>query len=514
MSKATVHRLTPEMSAGEINALLSQLKPGDQVLFAPGIYRQSIEINARGTAKKPITISAEETHSAIITGTDVVTGWQSDGDDWYVDINLSSIAPKPKYGVLAGRREQVFVDGQPLSQVLYRHELRSGSFFYDDKAKRLFIRPQVFTGEIRGGETEMDKGSIQGGGSKTIDRNAPEHSWPFLIRPFQPEQHGIEVTKRNKIFALTGNFQDADAGSAHIIVRGLVFRGSGDAPQQAMVHIGGIHQLIEDCIIEYGAARGFDFRCQKSTMRRCVTRMNGQLGFSGYGTDNLIEDCELSYNNTKHSSFVCFEQGGCKICRTHRFIMRNVRVIGNDGPGLWYDIDNTEALIERCWCEGNTGPGIMYEISSTATIRNNVCWKNGFQTHKDVTWDSYGNSVGAEEPIYGQGILIQMSRDNQVYNNTCVGNRRVGIELRHHPYQQAGNPGHATTRYKCERNTVFNNLLADNGWCNFDESIPPLNPTKSDEVNSNTYDYNLYHSPKALLQHGGDLNAYARWAKH
>lgn len=265
--------------------------------------------------------------------------------------------------------------------------------------------------------------------------------------------------------------------------------------------------------MEYGAARGFDFRCQNSVMRRCTARMNGQMGFAGYGRNNLIENCLLAYNNTRHSSFVCFEQGGCKIVRSHKFVMRGVRVIGNDGPGLWYDIDNTEALIEGCWCEGNTGPGIMYEISSTAVIRNNICWRNGFQAHKDVTWDSYHNSVGAEEPIYGQGILVQMSRDCQVYNNTCVGNRRVGIELRHHPYQQAGNAGHSTQRYKCERNAVFNNILADNGWCNFDESIPPLNPTKNDEVNGNTYDYNLYHSSKALLQHGGDLNAYARWGK-
>ncbi len=333
------------------------------------------------------------------------------------------------------------------------------------------------------------------------------------MRAFDPAAHRVEVTTRGRIFTLEGDHRQPDTGSAHVVLRGFVFRASGDAPQQAMVHIGGRGHLVEDCLFEHGAARGFDLRCVESVLRRCTARLNGQLGFGADGDDNLVEDCLLQHNNTKHSAFVCFEQGGCKICRSARFVVRRVRAIGNDGPGIWYDIDNTEALIEQCWCEGNTGPGIMYEISSGAVIRNNVCWKNGYQPRKDHTWDSRENSVGVDEPIYGQGILIQMSRDCAVYNNTCVGNRRVGIDIRHHPYQQAGNPGHSAERYKLARNRVFNNLLADNGWCNLDETVPPRNPAKSDEVVDNSYDHNLYHSSAALLQHGGDLLAYARWGK-
>jgi hypothetical protein len=513
MKKHAEYGITPEMDQADIDGIFHHLQAGDRVVFAPGVYRQSFSVASRGTAEQPIRIEAEVPGTVVISGADVVKDWTSDGADWRVAIDLSEIPPAAKYGLLDGRREQVFVDGQPLRQVLYRHDMRNGTFFYDDAARQLYIRPQVFCGEIRGGNETMDKGSIQGGGVTTVDRSDPAHSWPFLVQPFHPDSHLIEVTRRARIFALEGNEADASTGSAWVELSGLIFRSSGGMPQHAMVHIGGSNHVVESCVMEYGAARGFDFQCQHSVMRNCVARMNGQMGFSGYGNDNLIEDCLLQHNNTKHSSFVCFEQGGCKIVRSRRFVMRGVRVIGNDGPGLWYDIDNEEAVIERCWCEGNTGPGIMYEISSTAIIRNNVCWKNGFHLGKDVVWDSYHNSVGSEEPIYGQGILVQMSRDCLIYNNTCVGNRRVGIELRHHPYQQAGNEGHSPSRYKNERNKVFNNLLSDNGWCNFDESVPPRNPVKADEVANNEYDYNLYHSPRALLQHGGDLLAYARWGK-
>lgn len=508
-----VRRVVPTMEPVAIQAVLDDLGPGDRVTFAPGVYRGAFRVAARGTAAEPIIIEAEEPGRSVISGADVITGWQADGSDWFVDIDLSGIPPQAKYGELAGRCEQVFVDGQLLRQVLSRAQMGNGCYYYDDAAKRLYIRPQVFRGEVRGGENVIEKGEIAGGGVTTVDRADPAHSWPFLVEPFAPEAHCVEVTRRARIFSLEGNYDPSPDESAHVVLRGFVFRASGDAPQQAMVNIGGEGHRVEHCTFELGAARGFDVRARQTVVSFCVARLNGQLGFSGYGEDNLVEDCLLQHNNTKHSSFVCFEQGGCKIVRSHRFVMRRVRVIGNDGPGLWYDIDNFDALIEQCWCEGNSGPGIMYEISNTAVIRNNVCWKNGFLPQKDVTWDSMNSSVGAAEPIYGQGILVQMSRDCLVYNNTCVGNRRVGIEIRHHPYQQAGNPRHATERYKVERNEVFNNLLADNGWCNLDESMPPRNPVKTDEVADNAYDFNLYHTSAALLQHGGDLLAYARWGK-
>lgn len=505
--------VSASLSQGEVQELLNGAQPGDRFIFEPGTYRMSLVVNARGTADSPIILEANEPGTVTLTGADRIQGWQPEGENWVKEIDLTHLPASADHGILDGRREQIFIDGQPLRQVLHKDQLKGGCFCYDEAAGKLLMRPHVFAGEIRGGSLDVDKGAIQGGGTASVDREDPMHNWQFLLEAFNPEDHVVEVTTRSRIFSLAGDYRDPDEGSAHIVVRGFNFRASGDAPQKAMVHIGGRYQTVEDCRFEYGAARGFDMRCHDSVVRKSVSRLNGQLGFSGYGADNLVEDCLLQHNNTKHSTFVCFEQGGCKIVRARNFNMRRVKAVGNDGPGIWYDIDNEDILIEQCWCEGNTGPGIMYEISNTAVIRNNVCWRNGFMPRKDVTWNARFNSVGIEEPVYGQGILVQMSRNCQVVNNTCVGNQRVGIEIRHHPYQQAGNHRHATERYKAERNRAYNNLLADNGWCNFYETTPPLNPVKQDEVADNHYDYNLYHSSAALLQHEGDLLAYARWGK-
>ncbi len=501
--------------SASLQSLLDKAEPGARIVLAPGVYRESVVVRCSGTAEAPIVIEAESPGTVVITGAEVVTGWTETAPGsgtWTVACDLSHFPDGNRYGVLAGRCEQVFVDGVPLRQVLHHDQMLGGTFRYDAVERALFIRPQPFTGELRGGQQQIDAGAITGGGIKAIDRDAPENCWQFLTAPFNPDAHTIEVTKRARIFSTEGD-HDRSGGVSHVTIRGLIFRASGDLPQQAMVRFGGNHITVEDCLFEYGAARGFDARANHSVFRRCVTRLNGQLGFSGYGKDVLMEDCALLYNNTKHSSFVCFEQGGSKICRAGHWTVRRVRAIGNDGPGIWFDIDNHDAVIEQCWCEGNSGPGIMYEISHDAEIRNNVCLKNGYAYGKDVRFDSIHNSVGHAEPVYGQGILVQMSRNVRVYNNTCVENRRCGIELRHHAYQQAGNPGHSPDTYRLREVEVFNNLLADNSWDNLMMTPPPLNPSKATEVSDNRSDYNLFHSSAALLQHGGDLTAYCRWGK-
>ncbi|MCH8513067.1 MAG: right-handed parallel beta-helix repeat-containing protein [Kiritimatiellae bacterium] len=515
----TTTKLTPDLSPSDLQTALNAASPGDRLLFAPGIYRASLRMTRSGTAEHPIVLEAEVPGQTVITGADVLTGWapcEKMQGAFELEVDLSHLTPEPKYGPLIGRKEQVFVDGQPLRQVLHLDQLTPGAFCYQDAEKKLCIFPQAFTGELSGGATEIDAGGITGGGTVAVDRDDPANCWQFLLRPFDPAAHCIEVTTRAEIFAIGAGRERGEP--AHVHVKGLVFRASGDAPQQPMVRFCGQHLLIENCLFEFGATRGFDLRADHSVMRGCVARLNGQMGFSGYGDHNLIEDCALLYNNTKHSDFVCFEQGGCKIVRTGHWTVRRVRCTGNDGPGIWFDIDNHDAVIEQCWCEGNSGPGIMYEISRDADIRNNVCYRNGHAYTKDQRFNAIHNSVGHMEPVYGQGILVQMSRNTRVYNNTCVENRRCGIELRHHPYQQAGNPGHSKETYRLRDNQVVNNLLADNGWDNqgWDNlmiSPAPENPLKHSEVRDNLHDYNLFHSTLALLQHQGNLAAYCRWGK-
>ena len=57
--------------------------PGDEVLVAPGVYREEVSPVYAGTEKKPIVYRSVEPRKAVITGAEAVTGWEPyEGDTW------------------------------------------------------------------------------------------------------------------------------------------------------------------------------------------------------------------------------------------------------------------------------------------------------------------------------------------------------------------------------------------------------------------------------------------------
>lgn len=385
---------------------LAAVQPGDTITLLPGVYRERLVVRRSGTADAPITIRAAQPGTAVLTGADVVSGWTPDdetGSVWRkhgLGLQLPRALDK---GLLAGRSEQVFVDGIMLRQVLHRDQMVSGTFCYDEAADVMYIAPHVFTGEQREGAMVFDSGAITGNKAWEVRRDDPETAWQFLLKPFRPEEHVIEVTMRSNILALGDEEQREQV--AHVRVQGLRLRASADKPQRSMATLIGKHLVLEDCVLDYGAARGLTVRGEDVHVRRCRVQHNGQMGFAVVGSARFVmEQCRVCYNNYKHADFVCFENGGCKIVRTSDSVLRQVVCIGNDGPGLWFDIDNERNVIERCWCEGNSGPGIMYEISKTGVIRNNICVRNGFQYKKDVTLNAAHTSVGPLSRCTGRGF--------------------------------------------------------------------------------------------------------------
>jgi hypothetical protein len=138
---------------------------------------------------------------------------------------------------------------------------------------------------------------------------------------------------------------------------------------------------------------------------------NGQLGIGGgYGAGILIENTEIAFNNYAGFS-EGWEAGGTKFVKTDGLIVRNSCVHHNDGPGLWTDIDNINVLFARNKVFENTGDGIKHEISYKAVIRDNVVVRNG---------------SGHDIWFWGSQILVQNSRDVEVFQNTVQIDRTYG----------------------------------------------------------------------------------------
>ena len=122
------------------------LSPGDTLTIKEGIYREPLLLSTDGTASSPIVVRAYpgDEGEVVIRGSDVVKGWTNDGGNvwsvpWHPLPLIDYPAGCPDYGEYSRRREMVFVDGNPLEQVLSEAELGSGYFWMDDAAGRIRI---------------------------------------------------------------------------------------------------------------------------------------------------------------------------------------------------------------------------------------------------------------------------------------------------------------------------------------------------------------------------------------
>jgi hypothetical protein len=135
---------------------------------------------------------------------------------------------------------------------------------------------------------------------------------------------------------------------------------------------------------------------------------NGGVGLLGAGVGTLIENNEISYNNTVGYN-PYWGAGGSKWVYTTGLIVRGNFSHHNKGHGLWTDIDNIDTLYERNRVEDNDLDGIFHEISYRAVIRDNTCQRNG-AVSPYPGW------------MTGGGIVVNSSSDVEIYRNTVVGN--------------------------------------------------------------------------------------------
>jgi parallel beta-helix repeat protein len=123
----------------------------------------------------------------------------------------------------------------------------------------------------------------------------------------------------------------------------------------------------------------------------------------------VVDGAEIDHNNLAGAFDPLWDAGGMKVTYSNGIIFRRVYSHHNNGPGLWYDINNQNSLLEDNIVEFNTKAGIFYEISMNGIIRRNTVTGNG-------TTDA--NHTGAN-------ILVSASRDVQVYENTVSGSHGI-----------------------------------------------------------------------------------------
>jgi hypothetical protein len=222
---------------------------------------------------------------------------------------------------------------------------------------------------------------------------------------------------------------------------------------------------------------------------------NGQMGAGCTGRDVLFEGNEIARNGSFSGVDPNWEGGGAKCAVTEGLVVRHNHLHDNDGYGFWTDIDNIGTLYENNLVENNAAGGITHEISYAAIIRSNVFRGNG---PVSPVW------------LWGAAILIQNSRDVEVYDNDVdMTGRGNGICLvqqgrgggRYGPYVTVGNRIHGNTLVSATPDHGASGAIADHDPAGM-------------KAGDNRFYNNLYRIVDPQADHWAWVDGFRDWAEH
>jgi parallel beta-helix repeat protein len=222
-----------------------------------------------------------------------------------------------------------------------------------------------------------------------------------------------------------------------------------------------------------------------SLIRNNNIHHNTSGGYSAWKIVNTVfEGNEIAYNGTTH-----------KVVGSTAVTFRSNFVHHNENDGIFYDSENTNAIIEGNRVEDNGRTGIFFEVSSGAVIRNNTVSRSG-----------------------DTGIFISTAKNTETYGNTLQDNFRA-IQY----FLNCSAVGGGTLSYDLSNNSAHDNIVRvgttsgafANGFgylssCSSTQVAPYLNGSKNLTFTRNTY-YVPSLTTKYWLWGLGSLKLWNEW---
>jgi hypothetical protein len=345
-----------------------------KILIQPGVYPEYVLMDSsHPQTDATITIQAVSADTVVLTGSDSWDGWQADSShpgvyshSWpyqWGECHLPQGWPA-SIARITLRREMVFVNGSPLTQVSSSPAMAEGTFYVDEARKQVLIRPRADT-----------------------NLNATV----------------IEVSVRSRLFY--------SHGISGLAIRGIRFEKANPCPNDAAVGIfNGSDTHVEDSTFASNNWIGLLlFNIKGAVVRHCTATHNGVSGFQGYQLVNVTYDgVESSTNNWRGAQghFYYWAAGGAKFGRVHGGLFRNFRSIGNQTSGLWFDTDDTNIEIQSSHISQNQFNGLFLEANQgPITVRGSRICSNGAE----------GISILDSDRVSIEGNLIYGNKGAQIF---------------------------------------------------------------------------------------------------
>jgi hypothetical protein len=409
---------------------MKQMKPGDTLTIAGGTYRESLIFPEISWAGAATVIQPATGASVLIKGSDVVTGWISQGAGLFVRHDW------------AVKSQQVFVDGIALKQI-------GGTVFggYPGApghplAGVLATQGGIWPGRVPGGVPQMTTNSYyHDAAARSLYIKVPHaslagHTVEASVRPFLVFGRGLEKVTLKKL-----RFKHANTTALH--------------QNGAITLIESNRNVLDGLDISYVDGAGLEVSGDENIIRNTLAKYCGQLGMKVRGRANTLTYNDTSYNNTRGFS-TWWEAGGAKFVGNGGLRDSTVarhRAVGNNGDGIWFDWMNDNNRVYESTAAYNAGFGIHYEASQRGYIYDNY---------------TYGNKL--------RGIYLPHSSDSIVAFNMVAKNGYEGIAI----IDEGRSPANPLLRPR--GNLVHGNIIAWNGKAAL---VLPA------ELADNTANYNL-----------------------
>ncbi len=382
------------------SSTLNRASVGSKVVINPGIYREYVNLSSYNVTSAPLTVQAAITGTAIIAGSNVLTGWTQESPTIYSTGWATNLGACPipngwptNFAPIARRSEMVFVDGVPFTETMAYSELVPGTFFVDESANKIYVSP--------GSSTNMATAIV-------------------------------EAAVRKQTLSMSGR--------TNVVLRGLVFRHAANCMNNSSASVNGSNNVLIDAVQATSNNWGGlgVFNTTNVTVQNSVASFNGGVGFTSTKDQNtLFNFNESDYNNWRgaQAAYYDWAMGGTKFFQMRSTTVQNHFSYNNQAQGLWFDTDNKDILIDNATLSGNvqaalqiernegpitlqnshlclSGQGVNVLTSSGLTVKNNAFYNNGGT-----------NKYQADIYIAGQtgGIVIADWQTGQSYDLFTTG---------------------------------------------------------------------------------------------
>lgn len=439
-----------------LGAALKAAPSGATVEVASGTYREG-ELS---TSKK-LTITAGKGQQVSLNGADIVTDWNDNGDGTYSSArsdfvrfsHVSTVNANPAIEGMAAYPEQVFVDGQELTQVADRSEVGPGTFWVNDPDPVTLVNPQnnrqgyhvkphtgvsYVLGDNPAGHTvevvQHHRSLTLGGEGSvfngfTVEKYSPLQQWDYKDPEIGTLTGGVMFFVGAKNISVTNNtFQYSAMGTA----LGLTNADGSTVSGNTITHNGGVG---------FGINRSSDISVEYNTWS-----MNNQAGFivDNCGAFCTIGDTKITHVdgvryafNTHDYSQAGYNHNDPNVDSPRRLIgvwfdegVINSEIVGNHfinvGKSAIFDEVSSGNIIASNIVE-NSFEGIVLSGTDSDKIFNNtiVDTLSPMVIREDTRYDGCNarNEAGActaPEKWSGEHGLTWNATDNQIYNNVLT----------------------------------------------------------------------------------------------